>query len=134
MRIDRITLGRSILSIEREGLLEIKSTATGRRTREVPSKADKERFPCRKQGLVDDTNWIPATFGPERTLELFAARRSSDKQIWTQQEGDRSCRSLRFMYWKDGMMRRASINSQLQCKSRWSAHWAYRRRISSRSY
>jgi len=71
--MDRTTLGRNILPLEREGLIAIKKGKTDRRSKELHlTEAGLERLRAAAQGWVKAQAQFEATFGSERSAELRA--------------------------------------------------------------
>ena len=69
--MDRTTLGRNLLPLEREGLVEIGPGATDRRRREVRlSAAGAARLGAARRGWVQAQKRFDAVFGPERAAAL----------------------------------------------------------------
>lgn len=71
--MDRTTLGRNILPLEREGLIEIAPGTIDRRTREVRiTNAGRDRIQAAAPGWLEAQSKFEASFGQTRTLELRA--------------------------------------------------------------
>jgi DNA-binding MarR family transcriptional regulator len=69
--LDRTTLGRNILPLEREGLIEIRKGQTDRRSKELHlTERGRERLRAAAQGWVKAQEQFEATFGGERSVEL----------------------------------------------------------------
>jgi DNA-binding MarR family transcriptional regulator len=69
--MDRTTLGRNLLPLEREGLVEIGPGATDRRRREVRlSAAGAARLAAARRGWAQAQKRFDAVFGPERATAL----------------------------------------------------------------
>lgn len=77
MLMDRTTLGRNVLPIEREGLIEIEPAASDRRAKEVHlTKAGEKRLlAARKRWSVAQARF-ETVFGSERAEELRALLRA----------------------------------------------------------
>ncbi len=75
--LDRTTLGRNILPLEREGLIEIKPSRTDRRSKELHlTDAGLERLRAAAKGWLEAQTQFEAAFGGERSAELRANLRS----------------------------------------------------------
>jgi DNA-binding MarR family transcriptional regulator len=73
MVMDRTTLGRNILPLERDGLISIKSGRTDRRSKELRlTDAGLERLRAAFQGWKDAQREFATAFGGERTVSLRA--------------------------------------------------------------
>ena len=73
MVMDRTTLGRNILPLERDGLISIKPGRTDRRSKELRlTDAGLERLRAGFQGWKDAQREFAAAFGNERTVGLRA--------------------------------------------------------------
>lgn len=71
--MDRTTLGRNILPLEREGLIEIAPGTIDRRTRELRiTNAGRDRIQAAAPGWLEAQSKFEASFGQTRTLELRA--------------------------------------------------------------
>src|SRR2546421_3288443 len=69
--MDRTTLGRNILPLERNGLITIEPVASDRRSKELHlTKAGGKRFEAARQGWIKAQARFESTFGGERTSEL----------------------------------------------------------------
>jgi len=69
--LDRTTLGRNILPLEREGLIDIRKGQTDRRSKELHlTERGRERLRAAAQGWVKAQEQFEATFGGERSTEL----------------------------------------------------------------
>ncbi len=69
--MDRTTLGRNILPLERDGLISIEPAASDRRSKELHlTKAGGERFEAARQGWIEAQARFESSFGSERTSEL----------------------------------------------------------------
>jgi DNA-binding MarR family transcriptional regulator len=87
MAMDRTTLGRNILPLERDGLIRIGSAANDRRAKELHlTKAGEKRLQAASKGWSEAQARFETTFGPKRAADLrsmlravvatdFAARR-----------------------------------------------------------
>jgi DNA-binding MarR family transcriptional regulator len=65
--MDRTTLGRNILPLERDGLITVEKGSRDRRSKELRlTKAGAARFRAARKG------WTQAAFGAERTVDLRA--------------------------------------------------------------
>lgn len=75
--LDRTTLGRNILPLEREGLIEIKPSRTDRRSKELHlTEAGLERLRAAAKGWAEAQTQFEATFGGERSVDLRTTLRS----------------------------------------------------------
>jgi DNA-binding MarR family transcriptional regulator len=73
MVMDRTTLGRNILPLERDGLISIKPGRTDRRSKELRlTDAGLDRLRAASQGWRDAQKEFAAAFGNERTVDLRA--------------------------------------------------------------
>ncbi|MBI2256163.1 MAG: winged helix-turn-helix transcriptional regulator [Proteobacteria bacterium] len=71
--MDRTTLGRNMLPLEREGLIEIASSATDRRTKELRlTEAGVERLRAAAPGWIDAQSRFEQAFGRKRSSALRA--------------------------------------------------------------
>src|SRR5438445_13793432 len=71
MVMDRTTLGRNILPLERDGLITIEPVASDRRSKELHlTKAGDKRFEAARQGWMKAQARIESAFGSKRTSEL----------------------------------------------------------------
>ncbi len=71
MVMDRTTLGRNILPLERDGLIRIEATASDRRAKELHlTKAGEKRLQAAGKGWAAAQARFEATFGPRRAAEL----------------------------------------------------------------
>jgi DNA-binding MarR family transcriptional regulator len=69
--MDRTTLGRNILPLEREGLIAIKQGRTDRRSKELHlTDAGLQRLRAAAQGWAKAQAQFEATFGGERSAEM----------------------------------------------------------------
>jgi DNA-binding MarR family transcriptional regulator len=69
--MDRTTLGRNILPLEREGLIDIVPGKRDRRSKEVQlSEAGADRFRAALKGWAEAQSQFETAFGPKRTKEL----------------------------------------------------------------
>jgi len=69
--MDRTTLGRNMLPLEREGLIEIVPGTTDRRTKELRlTKAGQERLRAAAPGWTEAQEKFEASFGRKRSAEL----------------------------------------------------------------
>ena len=69
--MDRTTLGRNILPLERDGLIRVEATASDRRAKEVHlTKAGKKRLQAAHEGWSEAQARFEATFGPRRAADL----------------------------------------------------------------
>jgi DNA-binding MarR family transcriptional regulator len=69
--MDRTTLGRNMLPLEREGLIEIVPGTTDRRTKELRlTKAGQERLRAATPGWNEAQAKFEASFGRKRSAEL----------------------------------------------------------------
>ena len=73
MVMDRTTLGRNILPLERDGLITIKPGRTDRRSKELRlTDTGLERLRAAFQGWKDAQREFATAFGGERTVSLRA--------------------------------------------------------------
>ena len=71
MVMDRTTLGRNILPLERDGLIRIETTASDRRAKELHlTKAGEKRLQAARKGWAAAQARFETTFGPRRAAEL----------------------------------------------------------------
>ena len=71
--MDRTTLGRNILPLEREGLLSVVPGRSDRRSKELQlTKAGIQRLDTARKGWSEAQTQFAATFGEERTTGLRA--------------------------------------------------------------
>jgi DNA-binding MarR family transcriptional regulator len=71
--MDRTTLGRNILPLQREGLIAVVKGKTDRRSKELRvTEAGAERLRAAVKGWVEAQTRFEAVFGPDRTAELRA--------------------------------------------------------------
>jgi DNA-binding MarR family transcriptional regulator len=69
--MDRTTLGRTMLPLERDGLISIKDTALDRRSKELHlTKAGAERVRAAHRMWKEAQTGLEATFGSERASKL----------------------------------------------------------------
>ena len=69
--MDRTTLGRNIVPLERDGLIRIEPAASDRRSKELRlTKAGAERFEAARQGWIEAQARFESSFGSERASEL----------------------------------------------------------------
>jgi DNA-binding MarR family transcriptional regulator len=69
--MDRTTLGRNILPLERDGLIRIESTASDRRAKELHlTKAGEKRLQEALKGWSEAQARFETTFGPRRAADL----------------------------------------------------------------
>jgi len=69
--MDRTTLGRNILPLERDGLVRIEATPSDRRAKEVHlTKAGEKRVQAAHEGWSEAQSRFETTFGPRRAVEL----------------------------------------------------------------
>jgi DNA-binding MarR family transcriptional regulator len=74
--MDRTTLGRNILPLEREGLISVTPLRTDRRSKELRiAEAGIERLQAAREGWREAQTRLSATFGEERTVGLRALLR-----------------------------------------------------------
>src|SRR5258705_4116896 len=68
MVMDRTTLGRNILPLERDGLIAIEPVASDRRSKELHlTKAGDKRFEAARQGWIKAQARFESAFGSKRT-------------------------------------------------------------------
>ena len=73
MVMDRTTLGRNILPLERDGLIAIEQGSRDRRSKELRvTAAGETRFRAGMQGWVQAQRQFEAAFGAERTADMRA--------------------------------------------------------------
>jgi DNA-binding MarR family transcriptional regulator len=71
MVMDRTTLGRNILPLERDGLIRIEATASDRRAKELHlTKAGEKRLQAARKGWAAAQARFETTFGARRAAEL----------------------------------------------------------------
>jgi DNA-binding MarR family transcriptional regulator len=71
MVMDRTTLGRNILPLERDGLIRIEATASDRRAKELHlTKAGEKRLQVARKGWSEAQARFETTFGPRRAADL----------------------------------------------------------------
>jgi DNA-binding MarR family transcriptional regulator len=71
MVMDRTTLGRNILPLERDGLVRVEATASDRRAKELHlTKAGEKRLQAARRGWAAAQARFETTFGPQRAAEL----------------------------------------------------------------
>jgi DNA-binding MarR family transcriptional regulator len=71
MVMDRTTLGRNILPLERDGLISIEPLTSDRRSKALHlTKAGERRLEAARQGWVKAQARFESTFGAKRTAEL----------------------------------------------------------------
>src|ERR1700726_960093 len=71
MVMDRTTLGRNILPLERDGLIRIEATASDRRAKELHlTKAGEKRLQVAHERWSEAQSRFETTFGPRRAAEL----------------------------------------------------------------
>jgi DNA-binding MarR family transcriptional regulator len=69
--MDRTTLGRNILPLERDGLIRIEATASDRRAKELHlTKAGEKRLQAARKRWSEAQTRFETTFGPRRAAEL----------------------------------------------------------------
>ena len=69
--LDRTTLGRTMLPLERDGLIAIKDGTLDRRSKELAvTKAGTERLRRAAKRWVDAQNEFEERFGPKRAADL----------------------------------------------------------------
>ena len=74
--MDRTTLGRNILPLEREGLISIAPGRTDRRSKDLRlTDAGVERLQAAREGWREAQSRFAAAFGEERSVELRALLR-----------------------------------------------------------
>jgi DNA-binding MarR family transcriptional regulator len=75
--MDRTTLGRNILPLERDGMITIESAASDRRSKELHlTKAGDKRFEAARKGWSEAQARFQSTFGRRRTADLRALLRA----------------------------------------------------------
>jgi DNA-binding MarR family transcriptional regulator len=71
MAMDRTTLGRNILPLERDGLIRIEATASDRRAKELHlTKTGEKRLQVAHERWSEAQARFETTFGPRRAAEL----------------------------------------------------------------
>jgi DNA-binding MarR family transcriptional regulator len=71
MVMDRTTLGRNILPLEREGLIRIAPAASDRRAKELHlTRAGEQRFQAARKGWAAAQARFESTYGVKRATEL----------------------------------------------------------------
>jgi DNA-binding MarR family transcriptional regulator len=71
MVMDRTTLGRNILPLERDGLIRVEATASDRRAKELHlTKAGERRLQAARKGWAAAQARFETSFGPKRAAEL----------------------------------------------------------------
>jgi DNA-binding MarR family transcriptional regulator len=71
MVMDRTTLGRNILPLERDGLIRVETTASDRRAKELHlTKAGEKRLQMARKRWSAAQARFETTFGPKRSAEL----------------------------------------------------------------
>ena len=69
--MDRTTLGRNILPLERDGLITVEQGSRDRRSKELRlTKAGVARFRAARKGWTQAQRQFSAAFGAERTVDL----------------------------------------------------------------
>src|SRR6516225_2618686 len=69
--MDRTTLGRNVLPLERDGLIAIEPMASDRRSKELHlTKAGDKRFQAAREGWIKAQTGFESAFGNKRTSEL----------------------------------------------------------------
>src|SRR5262245_8172043 len=77
MVMDRTTLGRNVLPLERDGLIRIESIASDRRAKELHlTSAGEKRLQAARQGWSKAQAQFETTFGRRRTADLRALLRA----------------------------------------------------------
>jgi DNA-binding MarR family transcriptional regulator len=77
MVVDRTTLGRNILPLERDGLIKIEASVSDRRARELRlTTAGEKRLQAARERWSQAQTRFEATFGPKRAAELRALLRA----------------------------------------------------------
>jgi DNA-binding MarR family transcriptional regulator len=77
MAMDRTTLGRNILPLERDGLIRIGSAANDRRAKELHlTKAGEKRLQAASKGWSEAQARFETTFGPKRAADLRSMLRA----------------------------------------------------------
>ena len=77
MVMDRTTLGRNILPLERDGLIAIEPVPSDRRSKELHlTRLGEKRFAAACQGWLTAQSRFESTFGSKRTSELRALLRA----------------------------------------------------------
>jgi DNA-binding MarR family transcriptional regulator len=76
MAMDRTTLGRNILPLERDGLISIEAAAADRRAKELHlTKAGEQRLMAARKGWAAAQARFESTFGSQRAADLRALLR-----------------------------------------------------------
>jgi DNA-binding MarR family transcriptional regulator len=77
MAMDRTTLGRNILPLERDGLISIEPSASDRRAKELHlTKKGRKRFEAATKAWSEAQTTFEGTFGVPRAAELRAILRA----------------------------------------------------------
>jgi DNA-binding MarR family transcriptional regulator len=77
MVMDRTTVGRNILPLERDGLIKIQPAANDLRTKELHlTKAGEKRLRTAKKGWSEAQARFETTFGPKRAADLRSMLRA----------------------------------------------------------
>jgi DNA-binding MarR family transcriptional regulator len=77
MMMDRTTLGRNILPIERDGLIRVQPAASDRRAKELHlTKAGERRLEAARQGWSKAQARFETAVGPERAADMRAMLRA----------------------------------------------------------
>jgi len=77
MAMDRTTLGRNILPLERDGLISIAPAATDRRAKELHlTKTGRKRYEAARTAWSEAQARFEGTFGAQRAAELRAILRA----------------------------------------------------------
>ncbi|MGB8898602.1 MAG: MarR family winged helix-turn-helix transcriptional regulator [Methylocella sp.] len=78
MVMDRTTLGRNILPLERDGLIRIEATKSDRRAKELHlTKAGEKRLQVAHERWSEAQSRFETTFGPRRAAELRTMLRAA---------------------------------------------------------
>jgi DNA-binding MarR family transcriptional regulator len=77
MVMDRTTLGRNILPLERDGLIRIETAANDRRAKQLQlTKAGEKRLQAAVKGWTEAQDRFESTFGPKRAADLRSMLRA----------------------------------------------------------
>jgi DNA-binding MarR family transcriptional regulator len=77
MVMDRTTLGRNILPLERDGLIRIETAANDRRAKQLQlTKAGEKRLQAAGKGWTEAQDRFESTFGPKRAADLRSMLRA----------------------------------------------------------
>ncbi len=87
--MDRTTLGRNILPLERDGLIRIEATASDRRAKELHlTKVGEKRLQVAHERWSEAHSRFETTFGPRRAAELRKMLRAAVATEFGPADGD----------------------------------------------